>query len=48
MNKIKFVVKGNALQRNEPHFKVQLAARAHVFRDRTKYNRKPKHKNATV
>lgn len=31
--------------RNELHFEVQKSARAHVFRDRTKYCRKKKHKN---
>lgn len=31
--------------RNLDHFEVQLKERAHVFRDRTKYTRKVKHKN---
>ena len=31
--------------RNEMHFEVQKATRAHVFRDRTKYTRKNKHKD---
>lgn len=31
--------------RNEMHFEVQKATRANVFRDRTKYRRKKKHKN---
>ena len=31
--------------RNELHFAVQKSTRAQVFRDRTKYNRKRKHKN---
>lgn len=31
--------------RNEMHFDVQLNTRAHVFRDKTKYTRKRKHKN---
>lgn len=30
--------------RNEMHFDVQLNTRANVFRDRTKYTRKKKHK----
>lgn len=30
--------------RNEMHFDVQLNTRANVFRDRTKYTRKRKHK----
>ena len=32
--------------RNEMHFDVQCNTRANVFRDRTKYTRKRKHKNA--
>ena len=32
--------------RNEMHFDVQRRTRANVFRDRTKYTRKRKHKNA--
>ena len=31
--------------RNEMHFDVQRKTRANVFRDRTKYTRKKKHKN---
>lgn len=31
--------------RNELHFDVQRNTRANVFRDRTKYTRKTKHKN---
>lgn len=31
--------------RNELHFEVQKSTRAQVFRDRTKYCRKKKHKN---
>ena len=31
--------------RNELHFAVQKSTRAQVFRDRTKYSRKRKHKN---
>ena len=31
--------------RNELHFDVQRTTRANVFRDRTKYTRKKKHKN---
>ena len=31
--------------RNEMHFDVQRRTRANVFRDRTKYTRKKKHKN---
>lgn len=32
-------------RRNEMHFGVQVSTRAHVFRDRTKYTRKIKHRN---
>ena len=32
--------------RNEMHFSVQLTTRAHIFRDKKKYTRKKKHKNA--
>lgn len=31
--------------RNEMHFEVQRATRANIFRDRTKYTRKRKHKS---
>lgn len=31
--------------RNEMHFEVQKRTRAQVFRDRTKYTRKVKHKH---
>lgn len=31
--------------RNEMHFEVQKSTRANVFRDRTKYTRKRKHKS---
>ena len=31
--------------RNELHFDVQKSTRAQVFRDRTKYSRKRKHRN---
>ena len=31
--------------RNMMHFEVQKSTRANVFRDRTKYTRKTKHKN---
>ena len=31
--------------RNEMHFDVQKNTRMHIFRDRTKYTRKKKHKN---
>ena len=31
--------------RNELHFDVQKSTRAQVFRDRTKYTRKRKHRN---
>lgn len=30
---------------NKMHFDVQRTTRMHVFRDRTKYSRKRKHKN---
>lgn len=30
--------------RNEMHFEVQKATRMHVFKDKTKYSRKTKHK----
>ena len=29
---------------NKMHFEIQKSTHAHVFRDRTKYNRKRKHK----
>ena len=45
MDKIKFVIKGNTIKRNELHFEAQLRNKAHVFRDRTKYTRKTKHRN---
>lgn len=32
--------------RNEMHFEVQKTTRAHVFRDKTKYTRKEKHRTA--
>ena len=32
--------------RNPMHFEVQQRTRAHVFRDRTKYTRKKKHKKS--
>lgn len=31
--------------RNELHFNVQKTTRSNIFRDRTKYTRKKKHKN---
>ena len=31
--------------RNLDHFEIQKKTRAHIFRDRTKYTRKRKHKN---
>ena len=31
--------------RNLDHFEVQRKTRAHIFRDKTKYTRKRKHKN---
>lgn len=39
------VIEGEKEVRNEMHFDVQRKTRAHVFRDRTKYTRKVKHKN---
>ena len=32
--------------RDLDHFEVQLRTRAHIFRDKKKYSRKKKHKNA--
>jgi hypothetical protein len=34
--------------RNEMHFGIQLKNKAHVFKDKTKYNRKEKHKVSYV
>ena len=34
--------------RNEMHFEVQRRTRAQVYRDRTKYTRKAKHKNLSA
>lgn len=31
-------------RRNLEHFNIQLKNKSHVFRDKTKYNRKEKHK----
>jgi hypothetical protein len=31
--------------RNEMHFEIQKMTRSHTFKDRTKYNRKVKHKD---
>lgn len=44
MKAIKFQVKATD-RRNEMHFEVQLRTHAQVFRDRTKYTRKVKHKH---
>ena len=33
---------------NEMHFEVQKKTRMNIFRDRTKYTRKRKHKNADL
>lgn len=44
MEPFKFKVRGKN-KRNEMHFATQLAGRVTVFRDRTKYSRKVKHKN---
>ena len=33
--------------RNEMHFEVQKKTRMNIFRDRTKYRRKQKHRNQT-
>lgn len=44
-NKIKFTIKADVLSRNELHFEIQKTTRAHVFKDKTKYTRKTKHKN---
>ena len=45
-NKEKIVlhIKVDPIARNELHFEVQKNTRANVFRDRTKYTRKKKHK----
>lgn len=44
MKKMIITIKPNPLARNEIHFDVQKKTRANVFRDRTKYSRKEKHK----
>ena len=38
-------IEGEVEMRNLDHFNVQRTTRAQVFRDRTKYSRKVKHKN---
>jgi len=43
--KIVLHIKADTLQRNELHFHIQKNTRANVFRDKTKYTRKVKHKN---
>ena len=48
MKKKKIVIHINPndiVVRNEMHFEVQKRTRANVFKDRTKYTRKKKHKN---
>lgn len=42
--KITLHIKTDPIARNELHFEVQRKTRAQVFRDRTKYSRKQKHK----
>ena len=47
--KIKVTLNGKTTQgevevRNTLHLEVQKSTRAHIFRDRTKYSRKVKHK----
>ena len=45
-NKLKITIKPEDIKvRNELHFDVQRSTRANVFRDKTKYTRKKKHKN---
>ena len=38
-------IEGEVEIRNLDHFNVQRTTRAQIFRDKTKYNRKRKHKN---
>ena len=45
MNQITLTIKA-ADRRNEMHFEVQQRTHAQIFRDRKKYTRKVKHKNA--
>lgn len=42
--KITLHIKVDPIARNELHFEVQKNTRANIFRDRTKYRRKQKHK----
>lgn len=47
MEKIKINIKPEDIKvRNELHFNVQKTTRANIFRDKTKYTRKRKHKNS--
>lgn len=48
MEKITLHIKTNTIRRNELHFQVQRTTRMNVFRDRTKYCRKQKHKGDLV
>lgn len=44
--KLRITIKPEDIKvRNELHFNVQRNTRANIFRDRTKYSRKRKHKN---
>lgn len=44
--KIRIKIKQSDLNiRNEMHFDIQRATRAQIFKDKTKYTRKLKHKN---
>ena len=46
MKTIKINIKPEDIKvRNELHFNVQKTTRANIFRDKTKYTRKVKHKN---
>lgn len=46
MKTIKINIKPEDIKvRNELHFDVQKTTRANIFRDKTKYTRKVKHKN---
>ena len=44
--KINFKIKVDQTKlRNEMHFEVQRTTRSNIYRDKTKYTRKKKHKN---
>ena len=42
------VLEGEVEIRNQDHFEIQKKTRMNIFRDRTKYNRKRKHKKGDL